>query len=321
MSTTNTAIDTLSALMNNIGINMEGGNTNTITNSNVVGTSQSDYGIRLKGTQGNTLLGNTVQTAKLAGILVESANNNDLVNTSVANVPQGNAISIRFSNGNDMIGNTLQTSSNGNGLRLEYSSQTKIQGNTLQNLARGILILSGSTANQVYQNNFINNPIQAQDFGSSNVWDINNEGNYWSDYQNQNQGCLDNNFNGICDAPKTFYFNQDNFPFTDQYGWINKWPIFTSTPVINATNGQLYTYDADAVDPDNDPVTYTLVQSPVNMTIDTSTGIIMWLAKYTTSYGPFTLRKPLVPSKISVTAKAADSHGAFRTQSWVITVQ
>lgn len=56
----------------------------------------------------------------------------------------------------------------------------------------------------------------------------------------------------------------------------NRAPQITSTPVTTATVGQLYSYDADATDPDGDALTYDLTQSPDGMTIDATTGLIQW---------------------------------------------
>ncbi|MEL7521568.1 MAG: putative Ig domain-containing protein, partial [Cyanobacteria bacterium J06553_1] len=56
----------------------------------------------------------------------------------------------------------------------------------------------------------------------------------------------------------------------------NRPPNFTSTPVVDAFINQPYTYDADAVDPDQDPLTYELVQGPDGLTVDPNTGLVEW---------------------------------------------
>ena len=57
---------------------------------------------------------------------------------------------------------------------------------------------------------------------------------------------------------------------------INQPPVITSIPVTIAPENVPYTYDVDAIDPDGDPLTYTLALSPVGMTIDPDTGLITW---------------------------------------------
>jgi hypothetical protein len=51
-------------------------------------------------------------------------------------------------------------------------------------------------------------------------------------------------------------------------------PVITSTPVITATVGVLYSYDVNAV---GDPIpSYSLITSPSGMTINATTGLIEW---------------------------------------------
>ncbi len=56
----------------------------------------------------------------------------------------------------------------------------------------------------------------------------------------------------------------------------NHAPTIISTPVNNATVGQLYQYDVDATDPDGDEITYYLVRFPDGMSINQHTGLITW---------------------------------------------
>jgi RHS repeat-associated protein len=63
----------------------------------------------------------------------------------------------------------------------------------------------------------------------------------------------------------------------------NRPPIITSTPVVDAyvnrsgdPAGREYNYDVEGFDPDFDPVSYRLAQSPEGMTIDPVTGLIQW---------------------------------------------
>ena len=56
----------------------------------------------------------------------------------------------------------------------------------------------------------------------------------------------------------------------------NHAPIILSYPVEDAVAGEDYVYDVQAVDPDADPVTYSLTQNPDGMTIDPQTGLIQW---------------------------------------------
>ena len=54
----------------------------------------------------------------------------------------------------------------------------------------------------------------------------------------------------------------------------NRPPIFTNDPEVDAYINQLYRHDADAIDPDGDPISFRVVQGPEGLTIDRETGEI-----------------------------------------------
>ena len=56
----------------------------------------------------------------------------------------------------------------------------------------------------------------------------------------------------------------------------NNPPVIVSEPVTTAVLVHGYTYEVDAIDPDDDPIAYSLVQNPDGMTIDADTGQIYW---------------------------------------------
>ncbi|HEY5665790.1 MAG TPA: putative Ig domain-containing protein, partial [Gammaproteobacteria bacterium] len=57
---------------------------------------------------------------------------------------------------------------------------------------------------------------------------------------------------------------------------VNSAPTIDSAPVETATEGQAYTYDVNASDPDGDTLTYSLDIPIAGMTINASTGLIQW---------------------------------------------
>ncbi|MEW6063038.1 MAG: tandem-95 repeat protein [Nanoarchaeota archaeon] len=61
---------------------------------------------------------------------------------------------------------------------------------------------------------------------------------------------------------------------------VNDDPAIISTPLTTAAEGSLYTYDVDAIDVDNDTLTYSLLVSPFGMSIDSGTGLITWTPDY-----------------------------------------
>jgi hypothetical protein len=85
-------------------------------------------------------------------------------------------------------------------------------------------------------------------------------------------------------------------------------PVIISQPVATAAAGQTYTYPVKAIDPDGDPLTYSLSTKPDGMTIDPTSGHISWVAQVSDvgSHG--------------VTVEVEDGRGGFDTQSFTIDV-
>ena len=60
----------------------------------------------------------------------------------------------------------------------------------------------------------------------------------------------------------------------------NRAPIITSTPVTQAIAGMKYNYQVTAMDPDSDAIKFSLRIKPLNMRIDSITGLITWFPKF-----------------------------------------
>jgi hypothetical protein len=71
--------------------------------------------------------------------------------------------------------------------------------------------------------------------------------------------------------------NSTRFNFTVNAGNASLPPVFTSTPPTSGQAGQSYTYDADASDPNNDPLSFSLTTAPSGMSINAATGIVSWV--------------------------------------------
>ncbi|BBA70568.1 Ig domain-containing protein [Geobacter sulfurreducens] len=87
---------------------------------------------------------------------------------------------------------------------------------------------------------------------------------------------------------------------------VNEPPVIVSLPVLSAEKDKSYRYDVNAVDPNNDALTYRLIQRPSRMTISSSTGLISWTPQDTGSY--------------TVTVEVADAKGLKATQSYTLRV-
>ena len=86
----------------------------------------------------------------------------------------------------------------------------------------------------------------------------------------------------------------------------NNNPIIISNPILNAFVGQLYNYDVNAFDPDNDPITYLLITFPTGMNINSNNGLISWTPNNIGNY--------------NVIVRVNDNRGGFAQQSFIINV-
>ena len=57
---------------------------------------------------------------------------------------------------------------------------------------------------------------------------------------------------------------------------VEAFPEFTSTPIVSATVGETYRYQAKATDRDGDPLTFAVDQGPVGMVVDPASGVVTW---------------------------------------------
>ncbi|MBA7590642.1 hypothetical protein ES708_32769 [subsurface metagenome] len=86
----------------------------------------------------------------------------------------------------------------------------------------------------------------------------------------------------------------------------NETPIITSDPVETATVGEVYTYDVEATDPEEDKLTYSLTVQPSGMIIGEATGLIVWT--------------PPAKGDYAVAVKVSDGYLDI-TQSFIIVVE
>ncbi len=85
---------------------------------------------------------------------------------------------------------------------------------------------------------------------------------------------------GAATAARTLAFSNPNrTQFSYELvilGRRNQPPTITSLPTVTAMANRAYSYDADATDPDSDPLTYTLVTGPSGLAIAPSNGVLTW---------------------------------------------
>jgi hypothetical protein len=90
--------------------------------------------------------------------------------------------------------------------------------------------------------------------------------------------------------------------------FVNGPPEITSSPVTEHLATMLYQYQVVAVDPNNDILTYSLVQAPAGVAIDSGTGLVTW-----------TPTMEQVDTHL-ISVQVSDGHGGSDTQAWSVHV-
>ncbi len=88
----------------------------------------------------------------------------------------------------------------------------------------------------------------------------------------------------------------------------NSPPIITSSPP-NKTDGNVYTYQVKANDPDDDPVIFSLKNGPKGMEINRETGLLRWEIRKGDN------------GKHSIEIEASDSEGAKSIQRYALSIE
>ncbi len=143
---------------------------------------------------------------------------------------------------------TIQNSSIG--IRIINCSNITIRNNTFRNLNQGVIIENTSSIIKIFQNNFIDNNINAIDNSDNQTfWDYNGNGNYWSDYNG-----TDNNRDGIGDTPYIISTSKDHYPLMNP---VDLSPIadFIFNPT-NPTTADTIQFLDNSSDPDGFIISY-----------------------------------------------------------------
>ncbi|MCW4023061.1 MAG: right-handed parallel beta-helix repeat-containing protein [Candidatus Bathyarchaeota archaeon] len=187
------------------------GNENGIVLSNVNITvknlklSNFNIGIVVKSSENNKILENII-TANFRGLDLTASENNIVSGNYIANNNDGIALE---NINNEIIENTITDNTN-IGIFLNGAGYNNIIENNITNNGRGILV-SICYNNVIHHNNFVKNTKDVETDSSINTWDNNFEGNYWSDYDGE-----DNDADGIGDTPYIINENnQDNHPLVN----------------------------------------------------------------------------------------------------------
>lgn len=190
-----------------------------VENQNI---NDGSVGIQLGFSDDNIILNNTCKFHNWAGIEVRWSANNLIKNNICSDISWGIMLSV--SSDNIIKNNTI--SNNGiEGMSINSGSGNIITNNHFTSNDVGIDISSDD--NYIYYNNFKSNDQPATNDGS-NYWHNNQEeGNYWDDYNGNDNGAngrIEGDGIGDTNIP---HLNLDKYPFIKSSGWL-----FPGTPII-----------------------------------------------------------------------------------------
>lgn len=189
-------------------------------------------GIKLYKTHNSAVENNTISNNTERGIYLYEATLVSVVNNKTFNNGWA-GISVRAFSRDNIIENN-ESYLNHTGIKFEGGFFNTVRNNDMRdNTAYGLLITDDwgfigmefvrfvTNNNQIYNNNFINNAIQAYIYtwlvGENNIFylDLPTGGNYWNNWTSP-----DENHDGIVDNPYVLYGVQDNLPWTTSNSWL-----------------------------------------------------------------------------------------------------
>jgi len=166
----------------------------------------SDYGLLVVSSH-CTITHNKI-TGAYEGVAIYLSRNNT-ISDNIITSNSNDGVLLSFSYNNVLSDNIITY--NYVGMSLSLSSNNVFSGNTISNNYQGLSIISHSSYNTFYHNNFYDGVDIAND--SLNVWDLNGEGNFWRNYTGS-----DLNEDGIGDV---YYMinpsNRDYYPLSGAY--------------------------------------------------------------------------------------------------------
>lgn len=205
------------------------------------------WGIRLSHSH-NTTISDNIITGHFEGVGLAGGSSNLIQNNLITKNRYG-IFTSNFSS-NNVIFHNLVSESLWNGIELDWGGENIVYANSIVNntaYALEIPVYTPALNNVIFHNNFVNNvhtviegnQIPCQAYGpSSNFWDYDGEGNYWSDYVGK-----DEDSDGIGDTPHvTMYGTSDHCPLMGNFSDVmisGFWVTMVSNSLIAGSDLRL----------------------------------------------------------------------------------
>ena len=255
------------------GIELYNSSDNNLS-GNTANANQRDGMVLQYGSDNNTVSGNTISENGSTGISIQSSDGNTLSdnvsNSNAAGISasktSGTAMVDNIIDSNGTVGISLQVAdnafvtgntvhANNHGIIVGYSDGNILSDNTISNNLSYGLYLTSASNNQIYNNDFVSNAIQARDNnGIGNAFNLAapDGGNTWSDWV-----CPDADHDGFVDLPYFFAGGQDDLPRVPAGGCQNDFPIADAGPDQTSLIGVTVTFDGSgSIDSDGFIVSY-----------------------------------------------------------------
>ena len=244
--TDNCTISRAKAAHNEYGLYMVCSNRNVITQSEF---NNNSWGTVTISVSNNTFASNTISGNKNDGIrlshsyplLSKYSEQNKIASNNIS--ANGNGVYLEASQTNTVNGNMVNSNLQ-DGIVLDESTQNTVSGNTVWNNSRGVRIYT-SSSNILYNNNFINNTVQADIYPfttSANNWNKNypSGGNFWTDHEGKDtRRGPHQNLTGPDAIGDTAYTidqdNQDSYPLMGVFSSFNVTSELQIQTICNST--------------------------------------------------------------------------------------
>jgi len=181
--------------------------------SNII-KENDHYGIYVESSTGTTISDNIVTDNSLGGIYLLNIDDCDIKGNKIRYNDDYGIYLKGGADNNIFFKNVIEY--NDDGIRLSSQcDENEFYENTLRgNSGTGVNIFDICSNNQFYHNDFLANNKNAFD-PSTNIWDNNNEGNYWTDYTGVDNNPRDGIGDQVYDVPGGN--NQDRYPLMTRY--------------------------------------------------------------------------------------------------------